>query len=99
MPEGPWACGGQLATCRIDPASCQLAATFCPGARTERRGGGGLVRGLLGGSTSPAAGFTDSESVPEMPGSRITTHEEAEHAGCATISRQAPQVVGPTGNR
>ncbi len=31
-----------------------------PGAQTERRGGAGPVRGLLGGKTSPAAVFVSS---------------------------------------
>jgi hypothetical protein len=34
-----------------------MATATYPGAQTERRGGAGPVRGLLGGKTSPAAFF------------------------------------------
>jgi len=37
-----------------------MATAAHPGAQTERRGGAGPVRGLLGGKTSPAAMFQES---------------------------------------
>jgi hypothetical protein len=40
-----------------------MATATNPGAQTERRGGAGPVRGLLGDKTSPAAFFFPSIAV------------------------------------
>ena len=60
------------------------------GAQTERRGGAGPVRGLLGGKTSPAAlvfslfmwdGFANRPALPNGPQNRPTLQPPSKIAG------------------
>ena len=61
-----------------------------PGAQTERRGGAGPVRGLLGGKTSPAAlffllflwdGFANRPALPDGSQNRPTLQPPSKIAG------------------
>src|SRR5437660_629798 len=54
--RSPWVdAANQVVNMRHPPRSATQWLDIVPGAQTERRGGAGPVRGLLGGKASPAA--------------------------------------------
>jgi len=67
-----------------------MATATSPGAQTQRRGGAGPVRGLLGGKTSPAAlvfllfrwdGFANRPALPDGSQNRPTLQPPSKIAG------------------